>query len=605
MNIKVDGKTHQLNAADLLGTGGEGNVFKFGGVSAIKIYHQPTLQRGNKLGDMVRNPPKVDGSRVIRPLALVYSEQGGAVGFVMDRIGVGYEDLSRLSVRKYRVPARQTAQLFLDGARTVQDIHNSGYVIGDFNDFNEKYEGQAMLFLDVDAYQFGKYPCPVGTEQFLSPDLYGIDLSLRPYFKPDHDWYSYSVLLFKSLLGVHPYGGTHRGIKQLTERALKKVMVLDRDVVYPTIALPSEILSDDLRQEFWDRFAKGKQGPFSTALLDDYVGDLLDCKSCGATYPASRRNCPVCSAVSVKPVATFAFDVNVKPILGTAGQIIFSKVIGGTLYVVARESRGDVLYTFDGAVKETQLPNGQRYDMTSDLLLRDSIGYAAFNLLPIGNIGNGRVLDTANFVGTHQASFRANGRFVFRIVAGQLMAGEMRSGQFVEHAIRPVMNDQTWFVVRQDSQDKPTVCGFFQVFREQRWWLIFEGQLFDNLPLTDLAVGETQTDVLVRMDNSSALIMRQTQQAGVDYLHIAVVDSRGRVTNKPRIKATEPLPHGAAYAHGVLLSATDDGLKQEKDGSVKMFPQTKGVIEGGDTLYAYGNGLLVVKEQTVTLVSLA
>jgi len=79
--------------------------------------------------------------------------------------------------------------------------------------------------------------------------------------------------------------------------------------------------------------------------------------------------------------------------------------------------------------------------------------------------------------------YRGNGRYVFRIAGGYIMAGSVRNGRYVEFPVRPVMPEQTWFTVRQDDNPKPSLCGFMQVYREQHWWLYFEGLLYDNLDL--------------------------------------------------------------------------------------------------------------------------
>jgi len=70
--------------------------------------------------------------------------------------------------------------------------------------------------------------------------------------------------------------------------------------------------------------------------------------------------------------------------------------------------------------------------------------------------------------------------------------------------------------------------------------------------------------------------MRASQQAGVDYLHRAVVSRTGVVQNDARVRLDEPLPHGSIYAHGALLRATDGGLAQERNGVTKNIFSDKG-----------------------------
>jgi hypothetical protein len=163
------------------------------------------------------------------------------------------------------------------------------------------FNGDDMLFIDTDSFQFDSFPCQVGTEAFIDPCLYGVDLSNRMQFQPGNDWYSFAVLLFKSLLLTHPYGGVHPNIKLLTQRAQQCVSVFDSAVTYPRIAYSPELLSDELHDVFERYFTRGERDPFPVQQLQDYIGSARACPSCGATYPLNRSYCPMCS--TMVPVA--------------------------------------------------------------------------------------------------------------------------------------------------------------------------------------------------------------------------------------------------------------------------------------------------------------
>lgn len=596
MNIVIDHKPIRLSASDLLGTGGEGSVYKVGRSSAVKLYHQPDLH-ADKVRAMIANTTLP--LNVVAPQTLVWNEREEQIlGYVMERIGIGYDDVRELSKRKYRtafkVTTRQVARLFQNAAATVQNIHDAGYIIGDFSDLNEVFQGETMLFLDVDAWQFGKYGCPVASEQFMSPRLYGVDLKKKPSFILDDDWYSFAVLLFKSLLGVHPYGGTHATVLDVKERAARRMTVFDQGIIYPSsVALPPDFLSDNLAHTFHEIFKEGKYGISLLSNLSDFVTNLVECPHCGATYPDQRQRCPVCSTVI--PSISVSKGVTVRLFIQTPGKIVFSKMVNGSLVVISAEIDGAWLYKKEGrAILLGRYTAGMRYEKFGDLVVRVMPNDTEMMI-------ENQIVETSTY--RQKPMFRANGRYLFRLTAGSLLAGEMRNGHYVETILRSVMPEQTWFTVKQDSADKPTLCGFFQVFREQQWWVSFEGRWFDGLPLTSLAVDEVQMDVLVRFGTSDILIMRATQQGGVDYIHSATVDQTGTVTNTARVKGSD-LPHGSVYAHGALLVPTDEGLVQVRNGVSKTFSQTKGVIEGGDTLYAYQDGLLVVKQDRVDFVKL-
>ena len=109
----------------------------------------------------------------------------------------------------------------------------TGALVGDFNEGNVLFRGATPFLIDADSMQFDGLPCCVGHEKFLDPRLYGVDLTRAPRFDPGTDWYAWSVLLFSSLLYVHPFGGIHKKFATPLRRAEARYSVLRPDVTYP------------------------------------------------------------------------------------------------------------------------------------------------------------------------------------------------------------------------------------------------------------------------------------------------------------------------------------------------------------------------------------
>lgn len=625
MNILINNQRLSLKQGDVIGIGGEGTVYKTivgSEMMAVKIYHQPDSKRSLKL-QAFQNKPNLNTLRkVAAPRFLALDPKGQKIlGLAVTYLGNGFEEIASLSNKKYRaahlINTKSVADIFIDGWQTIEAAHSQGFVIGDFNDLNALFRlPTEMLFIDVDSWQFDSFACPVATEQFLAPELYGIDLSKRPVFKPEHDWYSYAVMLFKSLLYTHPYGGIHKDLKQLTTRAQRKVTVLDSGVTYPKIALSPDLLSDDLAELFSKIFGKGQRGKFPLERLREYQASLVPCNSCGTYYPSSRKACPICSAATLiiigKP-SVVTKGIVITEFLRTNGPIVFHKLIGQTLYVIAYESGKAVLYKkvssgpIDKKVLFDEIP-GARYELTGETLVVNLPGQTELLLLDLsgGSLRPITRTETNIFAPNRRASFRASSRYLFRVVGGHLMYGELVKDQLVEHSLRPVMNNQTWFSVKpDDSADKPTAFGFFQINSEQMFWLTWEGRNYDNLPLSHMEVGETLVDILVRFAGGSVLVRRETQYQGVEYLRTELIDDQGHlIYSSPRLKAGDhPTPklHGQAYATGKLLHATDEGVIQEDllANNTKTFEATKGYVQEGDALHRYQNGLLVVTDKSV------
>ena len=95
-------------------------------------------------------------------------------------------------------------------------------IAGDIQLKNALIEDSAHQYLiDMDSVQVGNLPCPVGTEDFTDPNLWGKDFSGFVRTLKDED-YSIAMLVFSVLFcGLHPYA-TRNGAETLREEILNK-----------------------------------------------------------------------------------------------------------------------------------------------------------------------------------------------------------------------------------------------------------------------------------------------------------------------------------------------------------------------------------------------
>ena len=622
MQVIVENERIQLDQRDLIGSGGEGNVFRAhlrNGEVALKVYHQPTHQRGAKLRDLIATQWQLPLNKIAMPLNTVQDVHGQIIGLTMPYLGSGFEEMTSLANKKYRasflVNTKMVVDIFIDGWDTLAAIHRNNLCVGDFNDLNALFRGKEMLFIDADTWQFGQYPCQVGTEQFLAPELYGIDLSVKPMFKPEYDWYAYAVMLFKSLLLVHPYGGTNKDYKQITARAKHRVTVFDPRVTYPKIAIAPDLLDDTLAHTFDQIFGKGQRGQFPLDQLKAYADSLVECKSCGTYYPSSRPQCAVCTEKTIivitKPIVVNK-GIGVTEFIRTNGKIVYSRVVGAKVFVIAYEDGKTVLYLKVGRLAPTRKElfneiRGARFEILGeDTLVVSQPSSVELLLLGINgdNIKPVIKTETTVFAGSRRSIFRTSNQYLFRIAAGNLVYGELHNGMLAERILRNVMSNQTWFTVRQEA-GKPTAFGFLQVMRQQIFWLIWEGRQYDNLSVSQMETGETLIDISVKFSSQGLVMRRLTQYQGVNYYRTDMISEEGRVLySGPRIREEDhsaPGLHGQAYSTGRLLHATDEGIMQEQveTGQVKSFDSTQGQVAEGDTLYPFQGGLLVIKDEAV------
>lgn len=302
--VHLGGRRVRLADEDLLGVGGEGKVYRSGD-RAIKVFFAPDEARQKKLAAFPRDLP----SSVIGPTELCTDDAGHVVGFAMRALDDAV-DIHRLGQRKWREAhgaGLDVLGVFRDLDRTVGALHARGIVVGDLNDGNVVLtrstvtRGWSPFFIDADSMQLPGFPCVVAHERFLDPRLYGVDLSRRAALSRESDFYALAVMLFTSLLYLHPFGGAHASYPTMLRRAEARHSVLRGDVKLPHAAQNPEVLPDDALDWFLEVFERDLRAPLPPAILD---ARFTRCASCGATH--ARRTCPACAlrVPAAAPVVT-------------------------------------------------------------------------------------------------------------------------------------------------------------------------------------------------------------------------------------------------------------------------------------------------------------
>ncbi len=602
-----------LDDSDLVGTGGEGSVFKDpqNRNGLIKVYENPTKQHGQKLTDFINHQfhlPK----NVAAPTEVVYNNRGQIIGFRMPFFK-NASPFRKLSDNKYcrkeSIGAKNVVELHLQKLNILDTIHTQGIVEGDLNDLNNLFKNNQTISIDVDSWQFGSWPCSVATENFLNPRLYNIDLSQKAYFTPDDDWYSFAVLLHRGLLKVHPYGGTHPTVNNLPTRAKKRITVHDKGVIYPAVGLKSEVVSDDLSEVFHQFFKQGKIKPFPRQLLEQFVNSLTTCPNCQQEYPKNRRECPNCQEQNQAALnITIPGSVTYKELLKVSGNIIFHKLENSdTLLVVAVDNNIATLYITNAyGVQQIPLFNYQRgmhLDVSSKLVVTND---GQSDILRVYRINNDRIelhgeLVTNIYAGNSQAVFKVNNQHIFHIIGSQLVDTTVFHNQFLHQPIRQVMTNQTWFSANSDIE---FVClGFHRVLRQQFFWLSRQNYSIDiKLPFLD--IGEGLLDISVKYSHKEILVLRRTKLQGKEYVRLDHLNFDGQVLFSQKYEAGS-LPsdsiHGQGFSKGNLIYPTDQGAVRLKpsDNSLANFSSTNKLVTSDHAIYLYQQGLLVIGNKSV------
>lgn len=624
--LSDSGKRIDLPKDKVLDSGGEALIFEFSPQKVIKVYHDPTPHRGKKLLDWrgadFQLPPNI-----CSPLELAHDGQGNIVGFVMKRLSDNCESIGAFGNRKWRtnnsITTKTVVQALLHMGKTLSAAHNQGIVVGDVNDKNEVLNGthDKVAWIDVDSWQWKKYPCMVGTKDFLHPDLYGVDLSQSPQFKAEHDWWSYAVILCRSLLRVHPFrSGIHPDCRGTMDRATAGITVLDSDVQYPGIGISPETLSDDMLDVIVSCL-KRKETGFPLDSLKEFGQSLVECSSCGLWHAQSRKQCPGCQTKTVanKRIQRALVDLCGEEIIKTPGSILYFQISGKNVFCLADEKGKTFLYRKDGKGKLFNTRSGARYKFfgntlivcpetaqqdANDLLLLD---VSASSPKPI-------LKTTTESLAGHGPVFSTSGNHLYRIAGGKIMRGELfgKSGQLVEREVVPALSGQTWFTADRNPKGKSEILlGFHRIFDKIEWWTVRSDESghkprfkrFDvNLPETEKH--ESLIDLSVRFGDRKILILRKTRKGGVDHIRFDVVGTDGDVV-RSRSFEVDDAPvyrnlHGKAFRDGNVLHPSQRGIVQEfEDGSTNVLTDSSQFVTQEDSLYPYGGGLLVVKDDRV------
>lgn len=545
-HIFIDSNQITLPASQLIQSGGEGLVFSLGR-KAVKLYHQPQKLHQDKLIDWERHGYRtLLPSHVLGPEKLALDEHGCVIGYLMARLPEDSKPLKQLSTlnawKAQKLLKRDVVSIFLAAHAALTHLHQIGLIVGDLNDQNiysplPAGRGRAnqlgIQWIDVDSFQFGGHPCPVAMEAFLDPSLYSVkDFSLQPCFSRDSDWYAFQVMLLKTLLLVHPYGGSHHQQKSLRARASAQTSIFSGSVTYPQLAHPIESLTDEILHHFFQVFEEGRRLPFPARLLHNYQSALTACAHCGFQYPASRKSCPNCkrqSQIVRRPKAIHGSAA--RTLLDSEGTIEAVHVgSGGKISAIIRSGDRYTLFRMDTAGSQHQVGlfdggDDYRFALFGDNLVVNSVSGSQLLLLDTSKqaLKQLALIETASFKGS--AVFATSANYLYRIAGSWLMRGSVRDGKLVEDPISTVHKQQTQLFASAHSD---MIGGFHRVFAEYQFFMISPDGVCTELAVPPLLLGESEKETVISFGHRSAAVLRVVIKEGRSRLDINEFNLKGQ-----------------------------------------------------------------------------
>ena len=632
----VGGRKVTLSKDTVIAQGGEAVIHKDPDhplSRALKIYHEPTEERAQKLRDFISRQFQLPES-VVPPLELVFDSRGDRViGFQMKRLGSRFWPIARMFepsfCRDHGLTTRVKAEFFSAAGLDLAAIHAAGLVVGDYNAGNQMFD-QARFegaFLDTDSWQFGPYPCPVATVLYLCPDLYGIDLSKKPLFEPRHDWWAFVVILIRALLlGVHPFkSGMHKKWHSVADRAENGVTVFDKAVTYPNIGLSPEVMTDELLDMLIKVLKRQFRAPFPLDVLREYAAVLVECKSCGLWYPSSRGACPACSAKTFLDFATQQKMVGllVEKLIATTGRILRSGRDAGNVYAVAEEKGRLVFYrkSFGVAVSRVELgvdhAPGSVFGFFSGLLAvcpDPNEDEPRVFVLDVSETATKLVQETSTVaLEGGRAVWACSARFLYRIAERTLLCAERFSESgLMERPVTQVTKGQTWFTACADPDlEHEYLFGFQRDFAKLNWFMVRgdeSGRQFTRLSAV-LDQHESLLDFSVKFSEKAILLVRKTRKFGVEFLRLDLVSTEDGKAQKNICTQSWDAElwdniHGKAFDGSLVIHATPGGLVRENllQGRRSDLSGSDQLVGARDLLTRTKKGVLVVNENTVVTI---
>lgn len=618
MIVQHEGKRLRLDGAAVLGSGGEATVFALDASTVAKVYHQPTPAHARKLTALLgRKLP----AAVAAPRALLHAEKGKeVVGCVLPRVPDTFSPFATLLKRSARGPREHGGASIADIvallcrlSAIVSDLHASGVVVGDLSDQNELWAGTDVALIDADSFQLDGEPCTVGTEAYLDPLLYDVDLAAGPRFSAANDAYALSVLAFRALLSAHPYGGTHATLASLPARARARVWALSPDVRYPhKVALPPQALSDELLAHFERVFVGGERPGLPTDALLRHAASVDRCAACGTEAPRARASCPACATARPR-LAPVQRGLSATRLLEARGPVLAMSVFGAAIHVFCQEDGDTVWYVLG--------PGGPRRNVLGRHAPR-AVQLALANGMAARAVGDDVTLHAADgelVTTTTTESFdglpvlAAAGGDLLRIAAGTVLSASLRvtgrHASLIERPVAAALRGQTGIAAA--TPDGRHVFGLDRLFRHVSLFRLDDGERRD-LPLPRLGDAEALDGVSVVPDGAAAAVLRATHEAGVPYVRVDLVDARGHLACSSRLPAgtrERGSIDGRAFKGTTLLHPTDEGLLRERlahggVGPVDLVPGTDAWVSSASRIATHPDGLVVTDGASVVLLSL-
>jgi len=254
MLIYVRGQKVNLSQKDYVTKGGEGSIYRKGGI-AYKIYEDlKKMIPIAKIGEL----GTLDNPSIVRPTDVAFNDKKYEVGFTMDWLDGDIVALCKMFTNTFRdnngIENDHVIELVENMKAVIQFIHDRKFLIVDGNELNYMVADDFVTpyFIDVNAWQTPSYPATA-----IMPSIR--DWTNRDDFTVMSDWFSFAIVSFQLFIGIHPFKGKHSGYKKndFIGRISDCVSVFNSSVSLPPTARDFNLIPSAYKDWYFNLFENG------------------------------------------------------------------------------------------------------------------------------------------------------------------------------------------------------------------------------------------------------------------------------------------------------------------------------------------------------------
>jgi serine/threonine protein kinase len=255
MKIHVQGKGEViLGKQNFVAQGGEGQIYAKGN-TAYKVYlDAKKMVPAGKIAEL----RAITDPRILNPQDIFVNDKGEPSGYTMKFLRKA-RPLCCFFPKSYRnrhgIAHSDVQGLVQQLRKGIQSVHSSGALVVDLNEMNFVIASGEIYFIDVDSYQTPSYPATALMSSVKDWTVSGNQ------FTELSDWFSFAVVSFQLLTGLHPYKGKHPSIKGFEDRMKQSVSVFNPNVKTPHAWYGVDVIPSGYRAWFEAVLEKGERIP--------------------------------------------------------------------------------------------------------------------------------------------------------------------------------------------------------------------------------------------------------------------------------------------------------------------------------------------------------